>query len=217
MSLYKKAIAAKEPLLETDPNNVEVQRLITYDKFGLAQLLANMNQDDAALEQDREALSEFEKYAKADPQNVQLQQDIGRVQQHMGQTLFSQGKPALALQQLALSLGSLDKLPDANNTHSYLGVTVLTDELWLGKTHVRLASSVNISQDQAAQHCREAEGWFRKCLPGFEEIRDHAPKWYGGSERVAEIKSEMDRCRKTLERDQSAPARRTASAGSWAR
>ena len=217
MSLYRKAIAAKQPLLEADPNNVEVQRLITYDKFGLAQLLANMNQDDAALEQDREALSEFEKYAKADPQNVQLQQDIGRVQQHMGQTLFSQGKPALALQQLALSLGSLDKLPDANNTHSYLGVTVLTDELWLGKTHVRLASSVNISQDQAAQHCREAEGWFRKCLPGFEEIRDHAPKWYGGSERVAEIKSEMDRCRKTLEQDQSAPVRRTASAGSWAR
>ena len=217
MSLYKKAIATKEPLLQADPNNVEIQRLITYDKFGLAQLMANMNQDDAALQQDTEALSEFEKYAKADPQNVEFQQDIGRVHQHMGQTLSSQGKHALALEQLGLSLGSLDKLPDADNPHSYLGVAVLTDELWLGKTHVRLASSLNMSQDQAAQHCREAEDWFRKCLPGFEEIRDHAPQWYGGAERVAEIKSEMERCQKTLKRDQSLPARRTASAGSTAR
>jgi eukaryotic-like serine/threonine-protein kinase len=217
MSLYKKAIATKEPLLEADPNNVEIQRLITYDKFGLAQLLANMHQDDAALQQDTEALSEFEKFAKADPQNVQLQQDIGTVHQHMGQTLFGQGKHALALEQLGLSLGSLGKLPDANNTHSHLGVVVLTDELWLGKTHVRLASARNTSQVQAAQHCREAESWFRKCLPGFEEIRDHAPKWYGGAERVAEIKSEMDRCQETLKREPSSPARRTASVGSTAR
>jgi eukaryotic-like serine/threonine-protein kinase len=217
MSLYKKAIATKEPLLEADPNNVEIQRLITYDKFGLAQLLANMNQDDAALQQDTEALSEFEKYAKADPQNVQLQLDIGTVHQHMGQTFFGQGKHALALEQLGLSLGGLDKLPDANNTHSHLGVMVLTDELWLGKTHVSLASARNISEVQAAQHCREAESWFRKCLPGFEDIRDHAPKWYGGAERVAEIKAERDRCQKTLRREPSPPARRTASPGSTAR
>ena len=217
MSLYKKAIATKEPLLEADPHNVEIQRLITYDKFGLAQLLGNMNQDDAALQQDTEALSEFEKYARADPQNVEFLQDIGRVHQHMGQTLFSQGKHVLALEQLGLSLEGLDKLPDANNPHSYLGVAVLTDELWLGKTHARLASSLNMSQDQAAQHCRQAQGWFRKCLPGFEEIRDHAPKWYGGAERVAEIESEMDRCQKTLKRDQAAPARRTASVGSAGR
>jgi tetratricopeptide (TPR) repeat protein len=164
-----------------------------------------MNQYDAALEQGREALSEFQEYAKADPQNAQLRQDLGRVRQQMGLTFFNRGQPALALEQLGLSLGNLDKLPDANKAQSYLGYTVLTDELWLGKAHVRLASSVSISREQAVQHCREAQAWFNKCLPGFEEIRDHALPQYGAAERVAEIKSEIARCEQSLKRNPKAP------------
>jgi eukaryotic-like serine/threonine-protein kinase len=205
MALYKKAIAVKEPLVQSDRNNVEIQRLITYDKFGLGQLLANMNQYDAALERDREALSEFQEYAKADPQNAQLRQDIGRVRQQMGLTFFNHGQPALALEQLGLSLGNLDELPDANKAQSYLGFALLTDELWLGKTHVRLASSPSISREQAVQHCREAQAWFNKCLPGFEEIRDHGLPRYGGAERVAEIKSQMARCEQGRKRNPKAP------------
>lgn len=211
MALYKKAISVKEPLVQSDPNNVEIKRLITYDKFELGQLLANMNESDAALEQDRTALSEFESYAKADPTNVQLQEDLGRVRQHMGQVLLDQGKPALGLEQLQLSLGAFEKLPDANNAHSLLGSAVLSDELWMGKAHVQLASSTNMSTVQAAKHCREAETWFNKCLPGYQEIRDHAPKWYGGAERVAEITSEMERCHQALKGTPTSPVRSTAS------
>ena len=207
MTLYKKAIAVKEPLVQSNRNNVEIQRLITYDKFGLGQLLANMNQFDAALEQDREALSEFQEYAKADPQNAQLRQDLGRVRQQMGLTFFNHGQPSLAVEQLELSLGNLDKLPDANKVQSYLGYAVLTDELWLGKAHVRLASSVTVSREQAMQHCGEAQAWFNKCLPGFEEVRDHGLPRYGGAERVAEIKSEIARCEQALKRNPKAPLR----------
>jgi tetratricopeptide (TPR) repeat protein len=205
MALYKKAIAVKEPLVQSDRNNVEIQRLITFDKFGLGQLLANMKQYDAALEQDRKALAEFQEYAKADPQNAQLRQDLGRVRQQMGLTNFNRGQPALALEQLGLSLGNLEKLPDANNAQSYLGYAVLTDELWLGKAHVRLASSTSISREQAVQHCREAQAWFSKCLPGFEEIRDHGLPGYGGAERLAEIKSEVGRCEQALKRNPKTP------------
>lgn len=205
MALYKKAIAVKEPMVQSNRNNVEIQRLITYDKFGLGQLLANMNQYDAAVKHDREALSEFQEYAKADPLNAQLRQDLGRVRQQMGLTFFNHGQPALALEQLGLSLGNLDKLPDANNAQSYLGFAVLTDELWLGKAHVRLASSPSIPREQAVQHCREAQAWFNKCLPGFEEIRDHGLPRYGGAERVAEIESEMARCEQALKRNPKAP------------
>lgn len=198
MALYQKAIPVLEPLVQSEPNNVEIQRLITYDRFGMGQLLANMNQDDAALEKDREALSEFQKYAQADPKNAQLTEDLGRVQQHMGQTLVDQGKPAPALEQLRLSLDNFAKLPDANNPRSYLGYAVLTDELWLGKAHVRVASSSNVSRHDAAQHCREAQAWFDKCLPGFEDIRDHAPAQYNGAGLVADVKSEVARCEHAL-------------------
>jgi hypothetical protein len=70
--------------------------------------------------------------------------------------------------------------------------------LWLGKAHVRLASSSNVSRQDAAQHCREAQAWFDKCLPGFEDIRDHAPAQYGGAGLVADVKSEVAKCEHVL-------------------
>lgn len=212
MALYKRAISLKQVLLQADPNNVEIKRLITYDKFELGQLLANMNRPDAALEQDKTALSEFESYAKADPANVQLQEDLGRVRQHMGQVFIQQGKAAQALAQFQLSLRKLEKLPGANIAQSFLGSAVLGDELWMGKAHVLLASSANISKASAAGHYREAVAWFNKCRPGYEDIRDHAPQWFGGAARVAEINSQLDRCHKALKQNSDAsPTRRTAA------
>lgn len=198
MALYKKAIAVKQPLVEADPNNIEVQRLITYDKFELGDLLVDMKQKAAGLEQYKAVLSEFERYAKTDLQNAQFQQDVGQVRQHMGEVLASQGKVALAIEQFQLSVSILERIPDAHNTHSLLGVIALSDELSLGKAHVQRASSASVSRQQKVEHCREAEVWLNKCLPGYVEMRDHAPPWYGGAARVAEIKSELAKCQQTL-------------------
>jgi hypothetical protein len=74
----------------------------------------------------------------------------------------------------------------------------LSDELSLGKAHVQLASSANISRPQILEQCREAEVWLNKCLPGYEEVRDHSPPWYGGAARVAEIQSELSKCQQAL-------------------
>lgn len=200
MALYKKAIAVKQPLVEADPNNVEVQRLITYDKYEVGDLLADMNQNDAALEQYKAVLSEFERYAKTDLANAQFQQDVGQVRQHMGDVLVALGKPALAIEQFRLSLSILETIPDAHNAHSLLGSIALSDELSLGKAHVQMASSANVSRQQTLEHCREAESWLNKCLPGYVEMRDHAPPWYGGAARVREIQSELAKCQQTLKK-----------------
>jgi hypothetical protein len=56
-----------------------------------------------------------------------------------------------------------------------------------------LASSAN--QQQQMEYCREAGLWFEKCLPAFEFLRDHALASYNGSDRVTEIRREMNRCR----------------------
>ena len=133
-----------------------------------------MDQNDAALAQDREALSSFQKLAAGDPANMQFQQDIGRVRAQIGQVLIDLGQLSTGMDQLRSSLSTLESIPDASNQRSLVGFTILTDQLWLGKAQVMLASSKSASRQQAAEHCREADSWFNKCLPGFEAIRDHA-------------------------------------------
>jgi non-specific serine/threonine protein kinase/serine/threonine-protein kinase len=195
LALYKKAIGIKQALVEAEPTNAEFRRLVAYDKFAVGELLADMKQqEDAALAQDREALAEFQKLADADRENAQLRQDIGRVRENMGEILVNLNQPASAIEQFRLSLAALEKLVDARNVHTLVGFTVISDELGMGKAQVRLASSGKRSSQEVAQHCREARSWFSKCLPGFEEIRDHAPPQYGGAARVSEIESEMNKC-----------------------
>jgi len=100
--------------------------------------------------------------------------------------------------QLRSSLSTLELLPDANNPRTLAGFTILTDQLWMGKAHVLLASSKSASRSPADVDCREAETWFSKCLPGFETIRDHAPPQYGGAARVDEVNAEKARCQQML-------------------
>jgi len=79
-----------------------------------------------------------------------------------------------------------------------VGYGVIADELWLGKAQVRLASTPSASRQQILQHCREAEDWFRKCIPGFQMIRDHAPAQYGGAATLDEISRESAHCKSLL-------------------
>ncbi len=197
VALYKKALATKQGLVASEPTNAEFQRLVAYDQFAMAELLADMGEKNAALSQHREALATFLKLAATDPANAQFQQDIGRVRGQIGQVLMKMGDPSSSIEQLRLSLSTLEKLPDAKNPQSLVGYTVVEDELWLGKAEVLLASR-RTSKAESLQHCREAETWFGKCLPAFQAIRDHAPPQYGGAARVEEITRESVRCKQLL-------------------
>jgi eukaryotic-like serine/threonine-protein kinase len=198
LALYKKAITAKQGLVAAEPNNAEFQRLVAYDHFSIGELLATMDQNDAALAQDREALSSFQKLAAGDPANMQFQQDIGRVRAQIGQVLIDLGQLSTGMDQLRSSLSTLESIPDASNQRSLVGFTILTDQLWLGKVQVMLASSKSASRQQAAEHCREADSWFSKCLPGFEAIRDHASPQYEGAALVNEVNQETARCKQIV-------------------
>ena len=198
LALYKKAITTKEGLVAAEPNNAEFQRLVAYDHFSIGELLAAMDEKEAALSQEQDALGAFQKLAASDPANAQFQQDIGRVSAQMGRVLIDMGQFSTGMTQLRSSLSTLERLPDANNQRTLVGFTILTDRLWMGKSHVLLAAAKSASGQQVAAHCREAEAWFGKCLPGFEAIRDHAPPQYGGAARVEEVNEEKARCQQIL-------------------
>ncbi len=195
LELYKKSIAAKQALVAVDPTNAEFQRLVAYDRFTLAGLLLTMGDRQAALSESHEALSAFQKLAENDPANAQFQQDIGRVRGELGRILTEMGALTPATEQFNASIMTLEKLPDANNVQTLVGYAILSDRLWLGKVQVRLAAFPHQSPDQISAHCRDAQAWFDKCIPGFQMIRDHAPANYGGAATLDQINGEAARCK----------------------
>jgi eukaryotic-like serine/threonine-protein kinase len=196
LALYKKAIATLQVLLDADPNNTDFRRMVAYDQFAMASLLADMKDTDTALAQDQEALSSFQKLAAADPTNAQFQVDIAVVRNNIGDILLSVGKPRDAIEPLRLSATAAQTMSDAKNPKSRIGFILISDQFSLGKANVMLASSAHNAPAERAAYCHEADSWFQKSLPAFEFLRDHAPAGYKGADRVNEIHSEMSRCEK---------------------
>jgi eukaryotic-like serine/threonine-protein kinase len=196
LALYKKAIATLQVLVDADPNNTDFRRMVAYDQFSMAGLLANMKDTDTALAQDQEALSSFQRLAAADPANAQFQLDIAVVRSNIGDILLGAGKPRDAIEPLRLSAAAAQTMADAKNPKSRIGFILVSDQFWLGKANVMLAVSAHNTPAQRTAYCHEADFWFQKSLPAFEFLRDHAPSGYKGADRVNEIRSAMSRCEK---------------------
>ncbi len=193
IAAFRKAIAVLQPALSQDPNNAEVRRLATYYQHSIGQLLGDMNQTQAALDQERDALASFQKLSDADPANAQAQQDVAQVRGNIGTLLVQTGDARGAIGELQQSLAILSRAPDSKDPQSFVGFALITDQLWLGKAYVLLASSTRLSAAQRAEQCRQAQSWFQLCLPQFGALRDKAPG-YQGADKVKEIHSEMARC-----------------------
>jgi len=194
MVLFQKAAATMEALITADSNNTDFRRMLAYDQFEIAQLLANMDDLKGALKKQHEALSSFQKLASADPANSQFRQDVAQVQGQIGEILTLQGNPSNALSELHSSISLLETIPEAKNARSMAGYIFVSDQFWLGKAHALVASSAEISARQKIAHCREAETWFQKSLPAFKLFRDHSSPRYGGAGRVSEIEKEIAHC-----------------------
>lgn len=194
LSFDKKSLAVNLALVSADPNNADYRRLVAYNQFDLAALLADMNDLKGALIKDREALVSFQTLAANDPASTQFQQDIAEVHGHMGELLARALDFSHAIPELKTSLAALDKVPIARNPHLEVGQIELSDQFWLGKAHTGLAFSKQFAVHKKQEHCSEAVTWFRKCLPGFVALRRDR-SGYDGPDRVPAIESAIAQCR----------------------
>jgi non-specific serine/threonine protein kinase/serine/threonine-protein kinase len=190
---FRKAIDALLPLLPLDPNNAEIRRLIAYYEHSIGELLGDMDQIPAALAQEREALASFQRLLDADPVNSQLKEDVARVRGHIGVLMVQSGNSQSAITELEQSLADLSKIEDAKNPQSYAGYAVITNQLWLGKAHIALASSAKVPAKRDDE-CRQAQSWFRFCQPQFDSLRDKGDL-YHAVETLDDIHHELSRCR----------------------
>ena len=191
LASFRKAIEALKPAIAADPNNAEVRRISAYYEHAIGELLGDLGQTNAAISQENVALASFHAMARADPANVQLQVDVARVRGHIGSLLVKSGEPRRAVSELQESIAALSRMQDAKNPRSYAGYALITDQLWAGKAYVALAARSSAANNTAA--CRQAESWFRLCLPQFESLRNAEP-YYEGAERSDEIRRELSHC-----------------------
>lgn len=194
-ALYRKSIAIKQGLLDADPNNTDYRRMLAYDQFTVGKLLGRTDLKES-LAYGRLALTSFDKLAQDDPTNMQYPQDRGRVLGQMGQVQTRMKDFSPAETSLRQSLDLLQKLPGKENPQSLVGFDIAMDQLWLGKVNVGLASSEKFASPKRSEYCRQADMWFEKCLPSFEQLRDHASADYAGAAHVADIQQQRELCKK---------------------
>jgi non-specific serine/threonine protein kinase/serine/threonine-protein kinase len=195
LALYAKALAIKKALAQQDPNNTDYRRLVAYDEFTMANLMADLNDAKGALSLEREALASFQQLAAADPANAQFQQDIAELRADMGATLIKLGDLAGAQEQLKISLASAEKMKGAENPQLTPGRIVAMDEFRLGKVYFLMASAKAASARQRAEDCRQAEQWLQKSLPVVEFLKDHPTPGQDDAGWLAEIQHAMADCR----------------------
>lgn len=194
-ALYRKSIAIKQGLLDTDPNNTDYRRMLAYDQFTVGKLLGRTDLKES-LNYARMALTSFDKLAQDDPANMQYAQDRGRVLGQIGQVQTRTKDFSEAETSLRQSLDLLQKLPGEEKPQSLVGFDIVMDQLWLGKVNVGLASLGKLPPQRRSEYCRQADAWFEKCLPSFEQLRDHASAEYEGATHIAEIQQQRELCKK---------------------
>ncbi|HKU25045.1 MAG TPA: protein kinase [Candidatus Sulfotelmatobacter sp.] len=192
LTLERKSLAINEALLTADPNNADYRRLVAYNQFDIAGLLADMGDLKGALTQDREAIASFETLAAKDPASMQFQEDIAEIHNHIGEILTKTRDFQTAIQELTKSLDILNKLPLSRDPHLQVGQVSLSNEFWLGKAHAALALST-ASLAAQREHCHESLFWFRKALPDYTALEAN-PSGYDGTDRVPEIQRTMQQC-----------------------
>ena len=205
LGLYEKSTATMQGLLAADPNNTDFGRIIAYNEFQMAQLLANMGDSSSALRKDRDALSSFQKLAAADPANLQFRQDVAQVRSQMGEILAEQGDLPNALKELSLSLGLLESMPDAKNLQSQAGSIYVSDQYWSGKVYALMAASAKTPAEKT-KDCRTAVTWFQKCLPGLQIGHDQASPQSRNTSRVPDVQKEIAQCQRVLGSTRASPS-----------
>lgn len=194
LNLYKKALAVKQVLLNSDPNNADYQRLVAYDQFDIGSVLKEMGELRQAIPWDRQALASFQKLAAADPASPLYRQDIAEVTRDLGEVLTRTGDAKQAIEMLQLSLSSLENAHGVDDPEAKAGFLAMADQFWLGKAHVLASLSPKISTQRKANHCREAVSWFRKCLPALEILRSKAGSDNTAAAQIQEIQRERMQC-----------------------
>lgn len=192
LALDKKSLAVNEALLAADPNNADYRRLVAYNQFDIAALLADMGELNGALSKDRDALVSFEALAANDPASTQFQEDIAEIHNHMGEILTKTRKFGKAILELNKSLDALNKVPLSRDPHLQVGQVALSDEFWLGKAHAGMGLSTDHSTANQ-EHCRESLFWLHKALPDYLTLRAN-PSGYEGPDRVPEIQRTLRQC-----------------------
>jgi non-specific serine/threonine protein kinase/serine/threonine-protein kinase len=192
LALNKKSLAVNETLLAADPNNADYRRLVAYNQFDIAALLADTGDLKGALAKDREALVSFEALAANDPASTQFQEDIAELHNHMGELLTRTRDFGKAIPELTKSLDALKKVPLSRDPHLQVGQVALSDEFWLGKAHAGLGLS-NGYRSANNERCRESLFWLHKALPDYLALRAN-PAGYDGPDRVSEIQSTIRQC-----------------------
>jgi tetratricopeptide (TPR) repeat protein len=173
----RKGFAVAAALLNADPRNNSLTKIVAYARLGIGTALYELEQPRAALAEQIRAMDMLRPMLDLDAKNETARYDTAYAMNEVSSTLIALGQLGPARTQLTEALGILSQ-------SSALAETKLTDaRVLLGVTYVRLgvihalnAGGSSASRAQRTQACAQARRWFdlgEPILTAADTQQDH--------------------------------------------
>jgi eukaryotic-like serine/threonine-protein kinase len=178
LRMQAKSLDIGQRLLEADPRNMRLRKMVAYSQLGVGGALARLKQPRAALERQLEAVAVLRDTLDADETNEIARYDAAfalgeasRSDLALGDLTSADGrlKDAIAI----LSDSSVINLPNLSDARVLLGVSYVR----LGHTYALRVGQTSGAR-QRKMNCQQARHWFdlgRPILSDVEHERD--PQW----------------------------------------
>ncbi len=198
---HQEGFEIADRMLQADPHNTRVSKIVAYAQLGMGTALYRMNQPRTALAAQLKAVDMLRDMLSADSKNEMARYDAAFALGEAGATLIALGELASAEGQLTEALNILSRStgitdPNLNDSKVLLGL----DYFRLGLTHALRASQPATSRAQRTKACEEAKKWFALGEPILTAASGAGDgQWRTlTKETVAQMAKEADICTKVL-------------------
>jgi eukaryotic-like serine/threonine-protein kinase len=178
LQMQAKSLGIGQHLLEADPRNTRLRKMVAYSQLGMGSALVRMKQPRAALEQQLKAVSMLRDTLDADEKNEIARYDAAFA---LGEASMSD----LALGDLTSAEGRLKDAIGILSESGVVGLPNLSDpRVLLGVNYFRLGATYALRARQTSGtrqrnvNCQQARHWFDLSRPILSEVeREHDPQW----------------------------------------
>ena len=154
---YKTALRLRESVLQSQPDNVEIQKLVLDTEEQMAQLSSSLGDESSAVEAYRRALPVMEQLARRDPTNTDWAYQRGNMLADLGLSLGDSGEYKAALVQFTQAIEIHQELTSRDPTGNRYQIALSRSYTRSGDVHLYLGEiDEAVKQYKLAQELRKA-------------------------------------------------------------
>ena len=193
LEYYRKALTLEEEWAAADPAHAGTLKNLAFTHKRVAELLANAQDNSAALFHFTKAREISEKVAADAPADVRMRFQVASYSAGIAGMQARLGHVEAALEECAKAIALLDKISEdqTNADHRIMRAEVYE---YLGYAYVALAESTTVAAGDIKQHMSAARDQFQKSLNVLDDLRSRGSLDPANDNWTKEIVGEVAKC-----------------------